>query len=132
MRKLANLPTWDAHYDDMVANQAAVTLTADGNDYTISGKLSDLVAFPSSVPAQGEHKWVGIDINTGLKSIVGATWDGSELTQDDEDEALALGLPKGHIVFWAKADALSTAREITIGKDEEEATFTIVFEDNSL
>lgn len=113
----------------MLANQAAVTLKKNGNDYTISGDLSRLVAFPSSVPAQGEHKWVGIDIYTGLKSIVGATWDGSELTQDDEDEALALGLSKGHIVFWAKADALSEAREITIGKDEEEATFTIKFED---
>lgn len=111
----------------MVANQNAITLTVDGNEYTINGKLDELVAFPSSVEAQGTHKWVALDIATGLKSIVGATWDGSELTQDDENEALALGLPKGHIVFWAKADALSTAREITIGADGEEATFSIKF-----
>ncbi len=117
----------------MVANQAAITVNQVGNDITISGKLSDLIEFASSNPAQGEHKWVALDINTHLPSIVGATWDGSELTQADEDEATDLGLPKGHIIFWAKADALSEAREITIGAEgKDDCVFSVKFEDESL
>lgn len=117
----------------MVANQAAVTVSQVGNEITISGNLSELNEFASSVQAQGSHKWVALDINTGLKSIVGATWDGSELTQDDADEAAGLGLPRGHIIFWAKADALGTAREITIGAEgKEPCVFSVKFVDTGL
>lgn len=118
----------------MVANQAAVTVTQNGDEIVISGDLANLIEFASSNPAQGEHKWVAVDIDTNLPSIVGATWDGSELTQADEDEATQLGLPKGHIVFWAKADALvEDARVITIGLEgKEDCEITVLFEDTGL
>ena len=115
----------------MVANQGLITLTQNGNEIVIKGALGDLHEFASSDPNQGTAKWIGIDVHTGLKSIVGATWNGYTLTQDDEDEALGLGLPKGHIVFWAKAEALAeepyTIRMTAEGKEDTE--LTVSFED---
>ena len=56
------------------------------------------------------------------------TWNGSELTQADVDEAASVGLGAGHIIFWAKADQLP--RTITLGApDRENTTITVVFEE---
>ena len=89
------------------ANQDAVTVTQNGNTITITGSLAALNSFASTNPAQGSGKWIGLDLNTGLNTIVGATWgDSYELTQDDVDEAASVGLGAGHIVFWTKAEDL--------------------------
>jgi hypothetical protein len=99
-----------------LVNQGKVTVTKDGNNITVKGDLDELEEFASSVASQGTHKWFALDIDTGLDTIVGATWDGSELTQADADEAASIGLGAGHIVFWGKADVLvSEPRTITIG-----------------
>ena len=112
----------------MQTNHGAVTVEQSGNEIAIKGHLDELVSYPSSNPAQGEHKWIALDINTGLDTIVGATWDGSELTQADEDEATQLGLAKGHIVFWAKADVLvTTPRTIVIGADDKTINLSVAF-----
>lgn len=117
----------------MVTNQGLITLKQNGDEITISGALDEMVKFASSDPNQGEAKWIGIDIDTSLKSIVGATWNGYTLTQDDEEEALGLGLPKGHIVFWAKAEALaSEPYTITMtAEGKEDTELTVSFEDTS-
>ena len=123
---MATLPSWDPHYEEMVANEGAVAVSQSGNTVSITGKLEDLIAFESAGGA-GTHKWVGIDIGTNLPSIVGATWNGSALTQADEDEAASVNLGKGHIVFWAAAENLP--RTITIGsedKDDLVLTFNFV------
>jgi len=66
-----------------------------------------LNSFASTNPAQGSGKWIGLDLNTGLDTIVGATWgDSYELTQADVDEAASVGLGAGHIIFWTKAEDL--------------------------
>ena len=112
----------------MQTNHGAVTVEQSGSEISIKGDLESLISYPSSNPAQGEHKWIALYIETGLDSIVGATWDGSELTQADEDEASDLGLAKGHIIFWAKCDVLvSEPRTITIGTDDEDLVFTVKF-----
>ncbi len=112
----------------MQTNQGAVAVEQSGESINIKGHLADLISFASSNPAQGEHKWIGLDIDTKLDSIVGATWNGSELSQADEDEATGLGLAKGHIIFWAKAEDLANApRTITIGADGKEMKLTIAF-----
>ena len=73
----------------------------------ISGALDSLKTFASTNPAQGEGKWIGLDLNTGLDSIIGAKWGSSYLlTQDDVDEAASVGLGAGHIIFWTKAEDL--------------------------
>ena len=61
--------------------------------------------FASTNEAQGSAKWIGLDIATDLETIVGATWNGSELTQADVDEAASVGLGAGHIVFWDESHA---------------------------
>ena len=87
-------------------------------EWVVVGSLEELKSFDSTNPAQGNGKWIGIDIDTGLNTIVGATWNGYALTQDDVDEAASVGLGAGHIIFWAKAETLP--KTITIGASEKE------------
>lgn len=87
-------------------------------EWVVVGSLEELKSFDSTNPAQGNGKWVGIDIDTGLDTIVGATWNGYTLTQDDVNEAASVGLGAGHIIFWTKAEALPST--ITIGAPEKE------------
>lgn len=118
-----------AGFADARANAGAVVVSKSDNEITLTGKLEDLVAFASSVEAQGTHKWVAIDIDTHLKSIVGATWNGAELTQADADEAASVGLGAGHIIYWAKADVLAqTPYSVTIGAEgKEDLELTVSF-----
>lgn len=91
--------------------------------------VDELKSFDSTNLAQGNGKQVGIDIDTGLDTIVGATWNGYALTQDDVDEAASIGLGAGHIIFWTKAKALP--RTITIGASEkEDVSITVSFRDH--
>lgn len=104
--KLATAPN-DANKTESQANQDAVTVSQSGNTITITGSLNALNSFASTNPAQGSGKWIGLDLNTGLDTIVGSTWgDSYELTQDDVDEAASVGLGAGHIIFWTKAEDL--------------------------
>lgn len=80
--------------------------------------MNALNTFASTNAAQGSGKWVGIDLNTGLDTIVGAKWNGYTLTQDDVDEAASVGLGAGHIIFWVKAETIiDTPKTITIGAE---------------
>ena len=89
-------------------------------------------SFASTNASQGSGKWVGLDINTGLPTIVGATWNGSELTQADVDEAASVGLGAGHIVFWIKANLVKAApRTVKIGSDGNEVEIVVSVEDTS-
>ena len=117
----------------MVANNGAVVVEQSGNTVLVKGKLADLVEFPSSNPAQGTHKWIGLDIDTGLDTIEGATWNGYELTSADVEEAAGLGLGAGHIVFWAKAEAIAeTPAQIEIGAEgKEPVQLSVAFEEQA-
>lgn len=111
---MTTLPTWDANYDKIAANQEAVAVSQSGNTVTISGNLDSLEAFESSAGA-GTHKWVGIAILTNLPTIVGATWNDSAMTQTDADEAAGLGIGDGGIIFWAAAESLP--KTVTIANE---------------
>ena len=52
----------------------------------------------------GTHKWLGFGVDTGLDSIVGATYNDIELTQVDATEASDLGLSAGDFVLYIKAE----------------------------
>ena len=109
-------------------NQDAITVTQNGSDVIISGNLTALNSYASTNEAQGSGKWVALDIDTGLNTIVNATWNGQALTQADVDEAASVGLGAGHIVFWGKATSLIAGKTITIGAvDHEDAVFTVKF-----
>lgn len=120
----------DVNKTQSQANQDAVTVSQSGNKITISGNLETLNSFASTNAAQGSGKWIGLDLNTGLDSIVGATWNGYALTEDDVAEAASVGLGAGHIIFWAKAEQLP--RTITIGANgKEDAVITVSFANTS-
>jgi hypothetical protein len=119
----------DVNEAESQANQDAVGILQNGNKVVVVGKLAELNTFASTNPNQGSAAWVGIDLATNLDSIVGATWNGYELTQDDVDEAASVNLDAGHIIFWAKADDIgSNPRSITIGAEGyADATLEVTF-----
>jgi hypothetical protein len=120
------------NYEYAAINQAAVeNISRQGNVITLNGDLDNMVEYTS---AAGTHKFVAVDLDTGLDSIVGVTWDGSALTAADVSEAHdEAGLGAGHIVYWAQADVISnpeTPRVITLGKEGyNPVTITVRFED---
>ena len=122
--KLTTAPN-DVNKTESQANQDAVTVTSDESTITVKGNLETLNTFASTNEAQGSGKWIGIDINTGLDSILDVTWGGQPLTQADVDEAASVGLGAGHIIFWVKAEALP--RTITLGHEEETKSIQVVF-----
>ena len=82
-------------------------MTQNGNTITISGSLDSLNSFASTNPNQGSGKWLALDMDTGLDTIVGVKWgDSYYMNQDDVDEANSINLPAGHFVFWFKAEDL--------------------------
>ena len=115
--------------DDLIANQSKVTgIAIENNIITVSVPVKDLVAFPSSKPAQGTHKWVGMNITTGLSDITAIKYNGSQLTAADVTEAATVGGSAGDIVMWLKCDEIvNIAKVFTLwstGYPEE--TFTVV------
>ena len=81
-----------------------MTVSQNGNNIVIKGSLDSLNTFASTNPAQGEAKWIGLDLGTSVDDITKLTWNGGALTADDVAEAASVGLGAGHIVFWAKAE----------------------------
>ena len=124
--KLATAPD-DLNAVASQANQDAVTVTQEGDVITVSGSLDDLEEFASTNPSQGTGKWIALDLNTGLNSIVGARWGDYVMTQADADEAASVGLGAGHIVFWFKAEE-GYSRDITISSGSKSITITVEFE----
>ena len=115
--------------DDLIANQSKVTgIAIENNIITVSVLVKDLVTFPSSNPAQGTHKWVGMLITTGLTDITAVKYNGSQLTAADVTEATTVGGSAGDIVMWLKCDEIiNTPKVFTLwstGYPEE--TFTVV------
>ena len=113
-------------------NQNAFDLLQEGNSVVLTGKLDSLVAYHG---APGDRKWLAVDLATNVNDITSLTWDNSQLTQADADEAMnSVGLEAGHIVFWADAEALENSpRIIKIGKfGGEEVELTISFADSAL
>lgn len=96
----AQMPT-----PETIANSAHATVTyADGTiTVALNCKVADLEDADHG-EAWGTHKWLGFGVDTGLSSIVGMTFNGSELTQADADEASDLGLSAGDFVLYIKAE----------------------------
>lgn len=121
--KLATAPD-DDNKTQSQANQDAVTVTQSGNTITISGSMNSLNSYASTNPQQGSGKWIGLDMNSGLDSIVGVKW-GDSYTMDESDvaEANSVNLPAGHFIFWVKAEDLP--RTIKVNDVE----YSIVFQE---
>lgn len=104
VQKITTIPAGE-HQSDYEDNQSRVVfnVASDSNKLYIYS-TEELTRFASDDPYQGSGEWVGIDIDTGLESIVGAFLGDVELTEEDEATAAAFGLEAGHIAYWIKAD----------------------------
>lgn len=119
---------------DLLANNGKVeSISFEDGVIDVKVPLSELTAFPSSNPSQGTHKWLGLDIKTGLGSIIGLSFDGYELTSDDEAEATSVGCEAGSFVLYIKAEIIaSTSRVFTLAKPGyKENKVTIIVTDTS-
>ena len=96
----AQMPT-----PETIANSAHATVTYADNTITVAldCEVADLEDADHG-STWGVHKWLGFGVDTGLSSIVGMTFNGSELTQADADEASDLGLSAGDFVLYIKAE----------------------------
>ena len=124
---VANIPT--SLGEDMSANQSKVEfVTIEDNIITVTAPVDELLAYPSSNPAQGTHKWVGMLITTGLPDITAVKYNGSQLTAADATEAAAVGGSAGDIVMWLKCDEIINTPKVfkLWASGYPEATFTVV------
>ena len=129
--------TWDVSVskiptpsgEDLISNQGKVSgITINDNVITVAVPVSELVAFPSSNPAQGTHKWVCMLITTGLPDITAVKYNGTQLTSADATEAAAVGGSAGDIVMWLKCDEIvDTPKTFTLRTSGyPEAAFVVV------
>jgi hypothetical protein len=115
--------------EDLVSNQSKVSgITIEDNVITVAVPVSELISFPSSNPAQGTHKWIGMLIATGLPDITAVKYNGSQLTAADATEATAVGGSAGDIVMWLKCDEIINMPKVFTlwASGYPEATFTVV------
>ena len=139
----ASIPN-DGNKKESQENQNAVTIVQDDeNNIVIYGVLEDLNQYPSTNEQQGEGKWVAIVLTTNLDTIAGAKWWNYTMTADDDVvESASVGLNQNQIIYWVKAEELSTPKETTISADgynpvtikvkvEEKYTVTFVDEDGT-
>jgi len=132
---VAKLETAPADENELLsqANQNAIVVEQDKNEIKVYGNLAALNEFTSTAPGQGNAKWIGLDIGTKLDTIIGAKWNGYELSQADVDESASVGLAQNHIIFWAKANALVENEAIIVLSAEgyEDVPLKVKFVDSS-
>ena len=116
-------------------NQAAVTLSGTGYDYTITGSLSKLNSIESSNAVQGEAKWIGLLIDVGADVKDQLYFGDSESSLSpvtDYEDQVATAI---QIILWVKADQLANGaitRYMKYGADGTVVPLTIRFENTDV
>lgn len=114
-------------------NQDLITVTQTENDIVVSGDLTAMNKFTPTNLDQIEGFWIGLDINTGLPTIVGTKINGTVLTEEDADFAIAYGLHNGHIAYWVNAeDILEGTTIILESENYYDKTINLCFKQNTL
>ena len=95
------------------AKVEAVTL-AD-NVLTIKVDVEKLTESASSVVEQGTHKWLGLEVKTGMQDITKVLYNGKALTSADVTDATLTGCSSGSFVLYIKSDVVAKeAKKITL------------------
>jgi hypothetical protein len=126
--KIAQIPAGD-NSEALTANQDKVSsVTVTNNVITIAVDVDELVEFPSSNVLQGTHKWIGIEITTGLSDITKIKYNGYQLTADDVAETAVCGGSAGDIIMWLKCDEIiNTPKRFTLwSSGYAESEFSVV------
>ena len=103
---------------ELVANHSKVESVTFGEEIIeVKAPLDELIAYPSSNPSQGTHKWIGLEIKTGVSPVKGVKFDGYTLTDEDVAEATTVGCSAGSFVLYIKAEDIAvTPRVFTLSK----------------
>lgn len=120
-----------AHADRSYNTSKILDVAISDNVITIT--LSDKVANLKDFDGGGDwgvHKWMGIGVSAGL-AVKALFFNGMQLTQDDVDEATAVGLDSMYFVLWVKAEKIirGESNKFTLwatGFEETEFTLEIV------
>ena len=104
--------------EELVTNHSKVdSVSYENNEIEVVVPVDELIAYPSSNPEQGTHKWLGLEIKTGLASIIGTKFNDYELVAADATEATSVGCAAGSFVLYIKAeDIVKTPRVFTLSK----------------
>ena len=122
VKKIETSPD-DENQEASQFNQDALKMNISGNLVIMHSNVA-LNSYAATEEEQGSGEWIGIDIDTGLDSIIGVLWNNSPLGEQDVLDAASVGLGAGHVIFWAKADVLAQAtRTITLKADGYDPTY---------
>ena len=112
---LAPTPTEEV----LVANKAKVqSVTLADGVITVTVDVNELTESASSDPNQGTHKWVALEIGTGISDITGVKLNGATLTEQDATDAQTAGCSSGSIVLYIKVEeAAETPVAFTLWAD---------------
>lgn len=128
----SNVPQ-DSNAEKCKVNQNAITVSKSGNEYSVSGNISEMQEYRSTDPGQqdADHKWFCLIIDTGETDIQNVTVDGNKLTAKDVEEATSVGAKAGSFVLWLKADVLKDSpRTLKMQVDgKADTTIKITFKD---
>ncbi len=112
---LAPTPTEEV----LVANKEKVqSVTLAEGVITVTVDVNELTESASSDPNQGTHKWVALEIGTGISDITGVKLNGAALTEQDVNDAQATGCASGSFVLYIRAEeAAETPVAFTLWAD---------------
>lgn len=119
--------------EEQVANNEKVqSVMCEEDVITIVVPVAELEAYASSVPEQGTHKWIGLEIKTGLESIIGVKYDSYSLTEADAEEAAMTGCEVGSFVLYIKAEeVVEEPKEFVLAKEGYvDAKVKVIVEDS--
>lgn len=121
---LAPTPTEDV----LVRNKAkVVSVSCNDGTVTVVVDPDELEESASSDPSQGTHKWLALEIATGVNPITEVSYNGYALTEQDITDAQVTGCSEGSFVLYIKSEeVLLTPKAFTLSADEHyEVTVTI-------
>jgi hypothetical protein len=113
--QLAPSPT---EAEGIANNNAVRSITFASNIATVTVDLNDLQSFASSNSSQGTHKWIALEVNTGISPITNVKYNGYNLEQQDISDALATGCSDKSFVLYIKAEEVASApKTFTLSAD---------------
>ena len=112
---LAPTPTGE----ELVSNKEEVqSVTLADGVITVVVDVDAMTESAMSDPDLGTHKWLALEIGTGISDITGVKLNGATLTEQDATDAQTAGCSSGSIVLYIKVEeAAETPVAFTLWAD---------------
>lgn len=111
---LAPTPTEEV----LVSNKEKASVTLADGIINVTVDVDELTESASSEPSQGTHKWLALEIGTGITDITEVKYNGSALTAQDVSDAQATGCATGSFVLYIKTEEVAeTPKTVTLSAD---------------